>query len=71
VLDEQTLAIPDRPGNQRVDTFRNLFESPASWADLLHVPAVAHDSWVVGDEEYVSLHFLELNRYAVSVGAGA
>ena len=27
VLDEQTLAIPDRPGNQRFDTFRNLFES--------------------------------------------
>jgi uncharacterized protein len=28
VLDEHTLAIPDRPGNQRFDTFRNFFESP-------------------------------------------
>jgi PPOX class probable FMN-dependent enzyme len=28
VLDERTLAIPDRPGNQRFDTFRNLFENP-------------------------------------------
>jgi PPOX class probable FMN-dependent enzyme len=28
VLDSATLAIPDRPGNQRFDTFRNLFESP-------------------------------------------
>ncbi len=28
VLDSTTLAIPDRPGNQRFDTFRNLFESP-------------------------------------------
>ena len=28
VLDKTTLAIPDRPGNQRFDTFRNLFESP-------------------------------------------
>lgn len=28
VLDERTLVIPDRPGNQRFDTFRNLFESP-------------------------------------------
>jgi uncharacterized protein len=28
VLDSKTLAIPDRPGNQRFDTFRNLFESP-------------------------------------------
>jgi PPOX class probable FMN-dependent enzyme len=28
VLDEKTLAIPDRPGNQRFDTFRNLLQSP-------------------------------------------
>ena len=28
VLDSQTLVIPDRPGNQRFDTFRNLFDSP-------------------------------------------
>ena len=28
VLDNNTLVIPDRPGNQRFDTFRNLFESP-------------------------------------------
>ena len=27
VLDAKTLVIPDRPGNQRFDTFRNLFES--------------------------------------------
>jgi uncharacterized protein len=27
-LDSATLAIPDRPGNQRFDTFKNLFESP-------------------------------------------
>ena len=28
VMDEKTLVIPDRPGNQRFDTFRNLFQSP-------------------------------------------
>ncbi len=28
VLDNKTLVIPDRPGNQRFDTFRNLFASP-------------------------------------------
>jgi len=28
VLDSKTLAIPERPGNQRFDTFKNLFESP-------------------------------------------
>ena len=28
VLDEHTLAIPDRPGNGRADTFRNLLSNP-------------------------------------------
>src|SRR6476659_1680686 len=27
VLDEKTLAIPDRPGNHRFDTFINIFET--------------------------------------------
>jgi quercetin dioxygenase-like cupin family protein len=31
---------------------------------LFHVPAVPHDSWVVGDEPYVSLHFLGAESYA-------
>lgn len=32
--------------------------------DLFHVPPVPHDSWVVGDEPYVSLHFLGAEHYA-------
>ena len=28
VVDENTLAIPDRPGNGRADTFRNIIENP-------------------------------------------
>ncbi|HUQ74537.1 MAG TPA: pyridoxamine 5'-phosphate oxidase family protein [Burkholderiales bacterium] len=28
VLDERTLAIPDRPGNRRADTFRNVLANP-------------------------------------------
>jgi PPOX class probable FMN-dependent enzyme len=28
VLDEHTLAIPDRPGNQRADTFSNVLQNP-------------------------------------------
>jgi uncharacterized protein len=28
VLDDHTLAIPDRPGNRRADTFRNLLQNP-------------------------------------------
>jgi hypothetical protein len=30
---------------------------------LFHVPASPHDSWVVGDEPYVSLHFLGAETY--------
>jgi quercetin dioxygenase-like cupin family protein len=33
---------------------------------LFHVPAVPHDSWVVGNERYVSLHFLGAEKYARS-----
>jgi hypothetical protein len=32
--------------------------------ELFHIPAVPHDSWVVGDEEYSSLHFLGASDYA-------
>jgi quercetin dioxygenase-like cupin family protein len=31
---------------------------------LFHVPPVPHDSWVVGDAPYVSLHFLGAEKYA-------
>jgi hypothetical protein len=31
---------------------------------LFHIPAEPHDSWVVGDEPYVSLHFLGASSYA-------
>lgn len=32
--------------------------------ELFHVPPVPHDSWVIGDREYVSLHFLGAAHYA-------
>lgn len=32
--------------------------------ELFHIPAVPHDSWVVGDRRYVSLHFLGADDYA-------
>jgi quercetin dioxygenase-like cupin family protein len=35
-----------------------------SAGDLFHVPGVPHDSWVIGDEQYVSLHFLGADTYA-------
>jgi len=30
---------------------------------VFHVPSAPHDSWVVGDEPYVSLHFLGADSY--------
>jgi hypothetical protein len=32
--------------------------------NLFHISAEPHDSWVVGDEPYVSLHFLGADHYA-------
>ena len=32
--------------------------------NLFYIPPVPHDSWVVGDEPYVSLHFLGADHYA-------
>lgn len=32
--------------------------------NLFYIPPVPHDSWVVGDEPYVSLHFLGAGEYA-------
>ncbi len=32
--------------------------------DLFHIPPVPHDSWVVGDQPYVSIHLLGADEYA-------
>jgi quercetin dioxygenase-like cupin family protein len=32
--------------------------------EVFHVPPVPHDSWVEGDEPYVSLHLIGADRYA-------
>lgn len=32
--------------------------------ELFYIPSVPHDSWVVGDEPYVSLHFAGAQQYA-------
>ena len=32
--------------------------------NLFYIPPEPHDSWVVGDEPYVSLHFLGAEHYA-------
>ena len=35
-----------------------------SAGDLFYIPPTPHDSWVVGSEPYVSLHFLGADQYA-------
>ena len=32
--------------------------------EVFYVPPVPHDSWVVGDQPYISLHFLGADAYA-------
>lgn len=32
--------------------------------DIFYIPPEPHDSWVVGDKPYVSLHFLGAGKYA-------
>src|SRR5262245_38574181 len=39
-------------------------EFPLRAGQLFHIPSVPHDSWVVGDAPYVSLHFLGAEKYA-------
>ena len=38
---------------------------------FFYVPPVPHDSWVVGDEPYVSLHFLGADKYATKTDRSA
>lgn len=39
-----------------------VIELPAG--EIFYIPGVPHDSWVVGDDPYVSLHFLGADHYA-------
>jgi hypothetical protein len=32
--------------------------------ELFHIPPIPHDSWVIGDQPYSSLHFLGADTYA-------
>ncbi len=32
--------------------------------ELFYIPPVPHDSWVIGDDPYVSLHFMGAEKYA-------
>jgi len=52
VLDEKYLAIPDRPGNKRVDTFGNLLQNPYL-AILFVIPGKGETLRVTGETRIV------------------
>jgi quercetin dioxygenase-like cupin family protein len=37
---------------------------PLRAGELFYIPPEPHDSWVIGDEPYVSLHFMGAEHYA-------
>ena len=39
---------------------------PLRAGELFYIPPEPHDSWVVGDVPYVSLHFMGADKYAMS-----
>jgi hypothetical protein len=49
-------------GTAAVDDGR-IFELIAG--SLYHIPAIPHDSWVIGDQTYVSVHLLDATHYAI------
>jgi len=63
VLDERTLVIPDRPGNRRADTFRNVLANPRVGL-LFLVPGRLESLRVNGRARIVS-HGALLERMAV------
>ncbi len=52
VLDEKYLAIPDRPGNKRVDTFGNLLQNPYL-AILFMIPGKGETLRITGETRIV------------------
>jgi PPOX class probable FMN-dependent enzyme len=52
VLDENTLAIPDRLGNRRIDSFRNIVENP-NVGVIFIVPGTEHTLRVSGKAQIV------------------
>jgi quercetin dioxygenase-like cupin family protein len=43
---------------------------PLTAGDVFYIPPVPHDSWVVGDSQYVSFHLLGTEHYAARETGG-
>ena len=64
VLDDKTLAIPDRPGNNRIDGFRNIVRDPRV-ALLFLIPGVGETLRINGRAE-ISIDPDLLARFAIN-----
>ena len=73
VLDEQRLAIPDLPGNRRIDSLRNIVENPRVGL-LFVIPGLEETlrvegrAWVVQDEDVLARCEVAGRRRAVAIG---
>jgi PPOX class probable FMN-dependent enzyme len=64
ILDEKTLALPDRPGNNRIDGFRNILRNPHI-ALLFLIPGVGETLRVNGRAE-ISIEPALMQSFAVN-----
>ncbi len=64
ILDERTLALPDRPGNNRIDGFRNILRNPHI-ALLFLIPGVGETLRVNGRAE-ISIEPALMQSFAVN-----
>jgi len=64
VVDERTLLIPDRRGNNRIDSLRNMVEQPA--VGLLFLVPGVNESFRVNGQATISIDPTLINRFVVS-----
>lgn len=64
ILDEKTLALPDRPGNNRIDGFRNILKDPRV-ALLFLIPGVG-ETFRVNGRAAISIDPELMQRFAVN-----
>ena len=72
-MDETIVKLFDHPDEVR-EFPKGRFETVAAFADgtivdlqpgaVFYIPAVPHDSWVVGDQPYVSIHLQGTAHYS-------
>ncbi len=76
VIDDRTLVIPDRPGNRRVDSMRNLLDNPGIGL-LFLVPGTEYTlrvngrGYIIRDEEHLERAAVNGKRPDLAIGVEA